>query len=48
MKTLMMTFFYGIVAKTFFRKDNFDFINFYEMKIELTKEDIDNALDEWR
>jgi hypothetical protein len=44
MKTFLITFFCGIVAKTFFGYDDFNFLGFDELKLNITQEDIDQDL----
>ncbi len=44
MKTLLVTFFMSIVAKTFFGYDNFDFLNIGPFDVKINQSDIDEDL----
>ncbi len=44
MKTLLMTFFLGLVSKTFFGCDNFDFLDIGPFDVKIKQSDIDEDL----
>lgn len=44
MKTLLVTFFMNIIAKSFFGYDNFDFLNIGPFDVKIKQSDIDEDL----